>query len=301
MRSGWKGSIQLLAYAGEFYGLARHRRDRERRAAARVAVQLRQHDARDVQRLVEGGGRVHRVLARHRVHDQHDLRRLRRGLDVLELVHELFVYVQAARRVEEDEVAAELLRVGYAGLGYLHGVALAHLEDGDAQLLAHGLQLLYGRRAVHVAGHEQRALALLFHERRQLCAVRRLARALQADEHADARALRGDVELAVLAAHECTELLVDYLHDHLRRGQALHDLRALRALGDALYKVLDDLVAHVRLQQRKAHLAHGLVHVRLGQAALAPELLERGIQFVRKALKSQSDTSVSRPGPEVLP
>ncbi len=43
----------------------------------------------------------------------------------------------------KDEVAAELLRVGYAGLGYLHGVALAHLENGDAQLLAHGLQLLF--------------------------------------------------------------------------------------------------------------------------------------------------------------
>ena len=46
-------------------------------------------------------------------------------------------------------------------------------------------------------------------------------------------------------------------------------LRALGALRDALYKVLHDLVAHVRLEQGEAHLAHGLVDVRLGQAALA--------------------------------
>ena len=48
--------------------------------------------------------------------------------------------MQAARRVEEDQVVAELLRVGYARLGYLHRVALAHLEHGDAQLSADGLQ-----------------------------------------------------------------------------------------------------------------------------------------------------------------
>ena len=195
------------------------------------------------------------------------------------------------------EVAAELLRVGYAGLGYLHGVALAHLEDGDAQLLAHGLQLLYGRRAVHVAGHEQRALALLFHERRQLCAVRRLARALQADEHADARALRGDVELAVLAAHECTELLVDYLDDHLRGREALEHLRALRALADALYKVLDDLVADVGLEQRQANLAHGLRNVLLRQASLAAEPLECRGELFRKAFKCQGIPSVRCPAP----
>ena len=164
-----------------------------------------------------------------------------------------------------------VFRVGYARLGDLHGVALAHLKDRDAELFAHGLELLYRGGTVDVTGDEQRALALFFHERGELCAVCRLAGALQAHQHDHARALGGDVELLVLAAHELAQLLVYYLHDHLRRRQAFHDLRALGALGDALHKVLHDLVAHVRLEQGQAHLAHGLAYVQLRQAALAAE------------------------------
>ena len=52
---------------------------------------------------------------------------------------------------------------------------------------------------------------------------------------------------------------------------------ALCALGGLFYEVLDDLVAHVCLEQRKAHLAHSIVDVELRQPALASELLEGGV------------------------
>ncbi len=49
--------------------------DRQRRAAARVAVELGQHHAGQRQRLVEGAGGVDRVLALHRVDDEQGLDR----------------------------------------------------------------------------------------------------------------------------------------------------------------------------------------------------------------------------------
>ena len=67
--------------------------------------------------------------------------------------------------------------------------SLPHLEDGQIELLADGLELLDRGGTVDVAGDEQRALALLAHEPGELRAVGGLARALQADEHHDARRL----------------------------------------------------------------------------------------------------------------
>ena len=187
--------------------------------------------------------------------------------------------MQAACRVEKDDVVAVLLCVLYGGLGYIHGVCLPHLEHRNVKLRADRLQLLYRGWAVYIASGEQRALALLLHVACELCAVRGLARALQADEHHDARQLRGDVELLVLSAHQLAQLLVDDLDDHLRRGERFEHVRARGLLRDVLYKVLDDLVADVRLQQRHAHLAHRVLHIGGGQAAFAAQLFESRIQF----------------------
>jgi hypothetical protein len=53
MRSGWKRpAVELLADADELDRLAGDRLDRQRRAAAGVAVELGQHHAGQRQRLV---------------------------------------------------------------------------------------------------------------------------------------------------------------------------------------------------------------------------------------------------------
>ncbi len=187
--------------------------------------------------------------------------------------------MQAACRVEKDDIVAVLLRMLYGCLGYIHGVCLPHLEHRNVKLRADRLQLLYCGGTVNVAGGEQRALALLLHVARELCAVCGFACALQADEHHDARQLRRDVELLVLSAHQLAQLLVDNLDNHLRRGKRFEHVRARGLLRDVLYKVLDDLVADVRLQQRHAHLAHRVLHIGGGQAAFAAQLFESRIQF----------------------
>ena len=166
------------------------------------------------------------------------------------------------------------------GLRDVHGVGLPHLEDGDIELRADGLKLLDRGGTIDVAGDEQRALALFAHVAGELGPVRGLARALQTHEHHDARGLRADVQLLVLAAHELAQLLVDDLDDHLGGIERLQHVRAHGALGDGPGKVLDDLIAHVGLEKRHAHLAHGLLHVAGSQPPFAAQPLEGRCQFI---------------------
>ncbi len=193
--------------------------------------------------------------------------------------------MQAACGIQKHQVVAVLFCMGYGGLGDLHRAALPHLENRDIQLGAHGFKLFDRRGTVNVACGQKGALSLLFHICRQLRTVGGFTRALKAHEHADAGGFRGDIQLPVLAAHKGAQLLVDNLNHHLGRRQALQNIRPAGADGNGFYKIFDDLVAHVGLQQSQAHLAHCLFHVRLREAALAAQLPEGGIKFFGKALK----------------
>ena len=97
--------VELLADRRELDRLAGHRAHRERRAAARVAVELRQHDAVEVDPLLERLRDVDGLLAGHRVEDEQDVRRLRLAPDGRELLHQLLVDVEAAGGVEDHDVA----------------------------------------------------------------------------------------------------------------------------------------------------------------------------------------------------
>ena len=66
-----------FAHAGEHDRRAGDLLDAERRAAARVAVELGQHDAGDAEPLVERARGLDRVLADHRVDDEEDVLRAR--------------------------------------------------------------------------------------------------------------------------------------------------------------------------------------------------------------------------------
>ena len=89
---------ELLARGGEQDRLAGDRLDRQRGAAAGVAVELGEHDAVELRDLGELLGDVDGVLAGHRVDDQQDDVRARDLADLRELLHQRLVDVQAARR-----------------------------------------------------------------------------------------------------------------------------------------------------------------------------------------------------------
>ncbi len=120
--------LEPLAAADERDRHADDRDDRQRRAAARVAVELRQHDAGDADAPVELAGALDRVLPGHRVGDVEQIRRLGRVLDRDELGHQLVVDVQPAGRVDDDDVEPEVGGLGDRALRARHRI---HLRPPD--------------------------------------------------------------------------------------------------------------------------------------------------------------------------
>ncbi len=264
-------------------------RDRQGGTAAGVAVELGEHDAGEVHAVEEGLRGGDRVLADHRVDDEQDLVRVDRGADVRGLLHQLGVDAQAAGGVDDDDVVLLLLGVLDRVLRHLHRVAdtVARLRavEGHAGALGDHLELVDRVGALEVAGDQQRGVLLLLQPVAELAREGGLTGTLQTGEHDDRRAALGEPHPAGLATEDRDELLVDDLDDLLGRVQRTGDLGTECPLLDLLDEGPDDRQRDVRLQQRDADLAGGGVDVRLAQAALAPEVLERRCEAIGKGVE----------------
>ena len=281
--------FKLLAHADELDRAARDRLDRQRRTASGVAVELRQNDAVDAQPLVEALGHVHGILTRHGIDDEQDLVRLDVRLDILKLLHELFINVQTTRRIDDHDIVDVRTRIFDRTSGNRHGIrALRHGKDGDAKLLAQHLELLDSRRSIDIGRNEQRFLSLLLERKAELSRRGRLARALKSRHHDDGRRHRRDIEAALRAAHEFREFLVDNLDDDLRRCQGIEHILPDGAFLHLLDEILDDLEIDVGFEECHAHLAHRLVYVVLRQLAMSAQLLECLLQAIRQAFKNHA-------------
>lgn len=172
------------------------------RAAAGIAVQLRQDDAGDIQQVVEGLRDVDRVLSGHRVDDEQDLSRPHGVPHALELGHQRLVDVETAGGIDDDGVKPVFDCVLDGFLRRADGILRAALEHGQSGLLANDLQLFDGSGTIDVAGDQQHVLAVFLEHFAQLRAVRRLARSLQAAHQDDRRRLGSDLKLTVGAAHQ---------------------------------------------------------------------------------------------------
>jgi hypothetical protein len=197
--------------------------------------------------------------------------------------YERLVDGEAAGRVVDDRV--EALRLRAPGRGRAdgdRGLPRSSRVHGDADLCAELLELLDGGRPVDVRGHEQRPAAALLQAARQLAGHRRLADALQADEHDGgdtAAACQGRVD----RPHQGHELLLADLDEVLPRRDAqrpargvLHpgvDLRSERPLLDPGEEVADDGQVDVRFEQGHADVAQGLGDALVAELANARQAL----------------------------
>ncbi len=80
------------------------------------------------------------------------------------------------------------------------------------------------------------------------------------------------------AAEQFDQLVVDDLHDLLRRRQRCQDVLPHRLVLDAVDEGADDLEVDVGFEQRHANLAERLLDVLLRQPAAAAQLVEDGLQ-----------------------
>ncbi|MEY4403492.1 MAG: hypothetical protein RIR91_1527 [Verrucomicrobiota bacterium] len=173
---------------------------------------------------MELGGHVDRLLAEGGVGDEEDLVRLEGFADATHFVHQLAVDLQAAGRVDDDDVGA-------GGFGVLdqasdHGGDVGGGAVGaeiKAFLLGQRLELVDGGGTTQVGGDEGGlADAFLLHEvLGELGGAGGLARALEADEQ-DAQGAGGG-KRARAFAEELGEFVRDDLDGHLARVDGFDD------------------------------------------------------------------------------
>ena len=174
--------IQLLAGAREFDGFAGDGLHAQRRAAARIAIQLGQNRAGDLQRLIKMRGDVDGFLAGGGVQHEQNFLRLHEVAQAHQFLHQRRVNLQTPGGVENQNVAT-------VGSGKIQGFAgdfqnvrfAAFQKNRNFNLFAERFKLVHGRRAVNVRRHEQRLASLLLQQPRELAARSRLAGAVQAD------------------------------------------------------------------------------------------------------------------------
>ena len=276
--------LQPLAAADERDRHADDRHHRQRRAAARVAVELAQHDAGHAHAPVEFAGALDRVLPGHRVGDVEQVGRLGHVLDRDELGHQLVVDVQPARRVDDDDVEPERAGFGERAPRARHRIELAgRIVHARRRLLPDDVQLLDRGRTLDVGRDEQRMASLLLQPHRQLAGRRRLAGALQPEQQDHPRTLRRRLEAALGRAEERHHLVADDLDDLLRRRQAAQDVLPHRAVAHPVDERLDDLEVDVGFEQREPDFPQRGLDVLRRQPRLAPSVLKTSWRRVPSA------------------
>ena len=167
--------IKLLTGGDELDRLPDRGAQRNRRASARVTVHFRQDRAVEIEPFVERAGGVDRVLSGHRIDDEEDLVGRDGRLDRLDLLHHLFVDMQASGGVDDDHVPCVLARMLDCPPGDRHGGSSRGLVHGKPDLCPERHELIHRGRAVDVRRRQERIPPLLLQVPRQLCTECRLA------------------------------------------------------------------------------------------------------------------------------
>ena len=293
MRPGDAARMEIFQRVGLFAGadqldrLARHRAHRQRRAAAAVAVDPRQHDAGEADALIEGACEVDRVLAGQGVRDQQHFMRVGRGFDLGRLAHHLFVERGAAGGVEQHHVVAAELAGFQCALGDLRGLLPRHdRQRRDVEVAAQHGQLLHRRRAVDVErGHQHLALVALGHAAGEFCGGGGFAGALKADHHDGDRRHRIEIDGLAVGTKRGDQFVMDDLDHHLAGRDRLDDGGADRLFADAIDEAADHVERDVGLQQRAAHLAHRSVDIGLRQRTAARQPIEYPTKLFRQIVE----------------
>ena len=254
-------------------------------------------------------GRVHRVLADHRIDDQIDLMRLNRTVDRFKLCHQLVVDVKPPGRIEDQHIDLGLASLGKGALTHANrdtrhlavlgalvrlgvemnlDVSLALLID----LLGNNAQLLDRSGALQVGGGNHDTAPAPLEIRGEFAAGRRLARTLQtAHHHNGGRRLDEHDWIgrrAIRRGHQRRQPLMNDADHLLARLEALGDLAPHGLLGDVVTESRDDRKMNIRFQQGGAHLAHGLRDIVVGDPPAPRKVAEGCVEPVRECFEHSS-------------
>ena len=192
----WLQGLGLLTDAHEYDRLAGDIPHRKRRTTASITVSLGENHAGQIERRTEGSRGVHGILARHGVDDEQALRRVHGGIDLLHLVHEALVDVQASGGIDDEHVEHAALRLLESVASDFRGrIRRAGWEKLRTDLLRESLQLQDRGGSPHVRAHEQDAFFFTLNQPAcKLGSSGRFTCALQTCQQYDDRGLSAQIE-----------------------------------------------------------------------------------------------------------
>ena len=114
--------VHLFARTDEFQRFVDHRTDRNRRAAAGIAVEFGKHYAVEIEPVIELPGGIHRILTGHRIDYEQDFARRNGLFDRSDLLHHLLVDRQTPRRIDDYRIDVIGPRVFNGIFGDLHRI-----------------------------------------------------------------------------------------------------------------------------------------------------------------------------------
>ena len=271
--------LRLLSGPDELDRHTDSRTQRDGGTAPGIPVHFRQHGTVVLQPLMECLRGVHRVLPRHGIDNEQYLVRLDGCLDRLRLLHHFFVDVQAAGGIHNHHVTGVLTRMLHRTFRHLDRPRSAFGEDRNADLLAEHLQLINGRRTMHIGRRQQRKTSLTLQMQCELRTEGGLAGALQSRNHDHRWRQRRKRDPDMLAPQKSDQLIVYDLDDQLSGGNAVQHILTHRPPEHVVNELTRNFVVDVGIQEDTAHLTEGLRDIRLGDFALSAQALQDFIKF----------------------
>src|SRR5690242_5484580 len=172
--------IGLLTNTDVLDRLLEYSVNRKRCTAARVAVHLCEDDACDAERAVESLRDLHCFLSDHSVGNEKNFCRMKRILEMTELVHHLFVDLKSASSIDNHYAITITLGLFYSSLRNLHHVLRGSVGvNGNLELLSERLELIDGSGTIHVGCDESGGTTFALEFPRKLRSSCRFSRALQ--------------------------------------------------------------------------------------------------------------------------
>ena len=280
--------VGLLADTQELDRFAGDMADRQRRTTAGITIDLGQDDPGQRQGFIEGLGGIGRVLTGHGIDHEQGLGRFGRRVHCLDLLHHVRIDVQTTGGIDDQHVHEAAFRFTQGGVDDIHGL-LAEIggEEGDAHLAGQGLQLLDRRRTVDVGtDHHDLLLLPLAQGLGQFGDTGGLTRALQTGHEDYCRRCYRQVQLLGLA-HDRFQFGLDDLDEHLTRRQAAGVFLAHGPVAHLIDEALDHRQRHVRLKQRHAHFAQGVLDIVFSQLGATGDTGQGTGQAFGKIFKHQ--------------
>ena len=237
---------------------------------------------------MEALGDAYGLLPSGGIADDENFLRLEKIAELLEFLNEWFVEFLAACGVEDLHIAACRGAPVESLLGDLEHIGLAFFgaENRDIDLAAEDGELVDGGGAMEVARDEKWRAALGFQQAGQLSRGGGFSCAVEANDE-DASGLV-EVQLGGVASKECAEFLVKNFYDLLAGRHAAENGFAEGLLLDLGYEILRDLEVDIGIEQRESNLAEGVRDIRFADLALAAEVFENILKFIRESTKHQA-------------